>query len=143
MSLDGRSGGDLLRGLDDRQRRHVLYVQIFPNLLLSLHPDYVMTHRVEPVSATATHVECEWLFPPEVTARSGFDPSYAVEFWDLVNRQDWRAVESVQRSVESPKFAPGPLGPSEDAVYQFVTIVAAGYLGRPLMPGSIDGRYSR
>jgi len=139
MSLDGRSAGDPLRGLDDHQRRHVLYVQLFPNLLLSLHPDYVMTHRLEPVTATTTHVECQWLFPPGVTSRSGFDPSYAVEFWDLVNRQDWRAIESVQRSMESPKFTPGSLGPSEDAVYQFVTMVAAGYLGGPLVPGSTDG----
>ena len=140
MSLDGRSGGGPVRGLDDRQRRHVLYVQVFPNLLLSLHPDYVMTHRVEPVTATTSHVECQWLFPPEVTARSGFDPSYAVDFWDLVNRQDWRATESVQRSMESPQFTPGPLGPSEDAVYQFVTMVAAGYLGRALVPGSVHYR---
>jgi phenylpropionate dioxygenase-like ring-hydroxylating dioxygenase large terminal subunit len=143
MSLDGRSGAGPLRRLDDRQRRHVLYVQLFPNLMLSLHPDYVMTHRVEPVTATTTHVECQWLFPPEVTARSDFDPSYAVDFWDLVNRQDWRAVESVQRSLESPKFTPGPLGPSEDAVYQFVTMVAAGYLGQPLVPGSVDERRLR
>src|SRR5262249_52414287 len=69
MSLDGRSTGAPIRRLDDRQRCHVLYVQLFPNLLLSLHPDYVMTHRLEPVSATATHVECQWLFPPEATAR--------------------------------------------------------------------------
>jgi len=111
--------------------------------LLSLHPDYVMTHRVEPVTAATTHVQCQWLFPPEVTARSDFDPSYAVEFWDLVNRQDWRAVESVQRSMESPRYVPGPLGPSEDAVYQFVTTVAAGYLRQPLVPGSVERRWSR
>jgi Rieske 2Fe-2S family protein len=140
MSLDGRSGGGPLRRLDDHQRRHVLYLHLFPNLLLSLHPDYVMTHRVEPITATTSHVECQWLFPPEVMARSGFDPSYAVEFWDLVNRQDWHAVESVQRNVESPEFVPGPLGLSEDAVYQFVTMVAAGYLGRPLVPSSVDQR---
>jgi len=41
--------------------------------------------------------------------------------------------------MESPKFTPGSLGPSEDAVYQFVTMVAAGYLGGPLVPGSTDG----
>ena len=54
MSLDGRSGGVVLPGLDERRRRQVLYLNLFPNLLLSLHPDYVMTHRIEPL--TPTHV---------------------------------------------------------------------------------------
>jgi len=138
MSLDGRSGGSPLRRLDERQRRHVVYVQIFPNLLLSLHPDYVMTHRIEPITATSCRVECQWLFAPEVVAHPDFDPSYAVDFWDVTNRQDWRAVESVQRGLASPKFVPGPLGPSEDAVHQFASRVATAYLARPPAPGSVD-----
>jgi Rieske 2Fe-2S family protein len=44
----------------------------------------------------------------------------AVEFWDLTNRQDWAACESVQRGVRSPHFRPGPLAPAEDAVGQFL-----------------------
>ena len=48
MSMTGASEGVLLPGLDATRRRQVLYVGVFPNLLLSLHPDYVMTHRIEP-----------------------------------------------------------------------------------------------
>ena len=44
MSLDGASGGVPLRGLDAQGLRTVIYVNILPNVLLSLHPDYVMTH---------------------------------------------------------------------------------------------------
>ncbi len=139
MSLDGRSHGVVLRGLDAHQRRQVIYVNLFPNLLISLHPDYVMTHRIEPITPGTSHVECQWLFPPEAMERSGFDPSYAVDFWDLTNRQDWDAVESVQRSLASPRFVPGLLSGSEDAVYQFVTMVAAGYLGRELVRGTVPG----
>ena len=139
MSLDGRSDGVVLRGLDEHQRRRVLYLNLFPNLLVSLHPDYVMTHRIEPVTPSTSHVACQWLFPPEAVAQPGFDPSYAVDFWDLTNRQDWAAVESVQRGVASPRFVPGILSGSEDAVYHFVTMVAAGYLGRELERGSVDG----
>jgi Rieske 2Fe-2S family protein len=29
----------------------VIYVNVFPNILLSLHPDYVMTHRLTPLAA--------------------------------------------------------------------------------------------
>ena len=55
------------------------------------------------------------------------DPSYAVDFWDRTNRQDWAACESVQRGLASPHFRPGPLAPNEDAVHEFVTMVARGY----------------
>ena len=130
MSLDGSSGGVPLRGLDAQGLRTVIYVNIFPNVLLSLHPDYVMTHRLIPVAADRTTIECTWAFAPEAVARPDFDPSYAVEFWDVTNQQDWSACESVQRGLASPHASPGPLSPAEDAVYAFVTTMARGYLGQ-------------
>jgi glycine betaine catabolism A len=134
MALDGTVGAAPLPGLDERRRRQVLYVGLFPNLLMSAHPDYVLTHRLEPLGPGGTRVECEWLFAPEAVAADGFDPSPAVRFWDLTNRQDWRACESVQRGMGSPGYRPGPLAPSEDAVYRFVSLVAAGYLHGRVVP---------
>ncbi len=119
MSFDGSSGGRPLDGVDPRK---VLYLGLMPNLLLSMHPDYVMTHRMVPLTPGETWVECAWYFPDE-----DVDPSYAVEFWDTTNRQDWAACESVQRGLSSPHFSPGPLAPNEDAVHQFVTTVARAY----------------
>jgi len=52
-----------------------------------------------------------------------------VDFWDLTNRQDWAACESVQRGMRAPHHVPGPLAPDEDGVYQFVTKMARRYLG--------------
>ena len=132
MSLDGASHGAALRGLDAKGLRTVIYVSIFPNVLLSLHPDYVMVHRLVPLAADRTRIECTWAFAPESLARPGFDPGYAVEFWDITNRQDWHACESVQRGLSSPHAVPGPLSSEEDAVYQFVTMVARGYQGEPV-----------
>ena len=109
MSLDGSSAGVPLRGLDAQGLRTVIYVNIFPNVLLSLHPDYVMTHRLIPVAADRTTIECTWAFAPEAMARPDFDPGYAVEFWDITNQQDWAACESVQRGLTSPHACPGPL----------------------------------
>jgi glycine betaine catabolism A len=129
MSLDGHSDGVPIPGLDTGRLRTVAYLGLFPNLLLSLHPDYVMTHLVEPLGPALSHVVCSWYFPPEATERPGFDPSYAVEFWDRTNRQDWAACESVQRGMASPHFQPGPLAPAEDAVYHVVTMIARAYLG--------------
>ena len=128
-SLDGRSGGAALRGLSGPALRTVIYVAIFPNVLLSLHPDYVMTHILRPVAADRTVIECSWAFAPEAVERPDFDPAYAVDFWDRTNRQDWAACESVQRGLASPFASAGPLAPDEDAVYSFVTTMARAYLG--------------
>jgi glycine betaine catabolism A len=130
MSLDGTSLGMPLRGLDATGLRTVIYLNIFPNVLLSLHPDYVMTHVLTPLAADRTLIECSWAFAPEALERADFDPGYAVEFWDITNQQDWGACESVQRGLSSEHAVPGPLSPDEDAVYQFVTQVARGYTGR-------------
>jgi glycine betaine catabolism A len=129
MSLDGHSGGVPLRGLSETGRRTVGYVGIFPNVLLSLHPDYVMTHVLVPVAADRTRISCSWAFAPEAVGSAGFDPSYAVDFWDLTNRQDWAACEAVQRGLSSPFASAGPMAPEEDAIYSFVTTVARGYRG--------------
>lgn len=127
MSLDGHSGGVAIAGLSEQELRTVMYIVGYPNLLVSLHPDYVMTHLLTPLTVDRTHVECVWAFPREVAEQPGFDPAYAVDFWDLTNRQDWAACESVQRGLSNPLAQPGPLAPEEDGVYQFVTRVARAY----------------
>jgi len=129
MSLSGQSGGVAIKGLSQQELRTVMYLVGFPNLLVSLHPDYVMTHLMTPLAVDRTHVECAWAFPKEALEKPDFDPSYAVDFWDLTNRQDWAACGSVQRGLSSPHSRPGPLAPDEDGVYQFVTRVARAYTG--------------
>jgi glycine betaine catabolism A len=128
MSLDGR-GGPPVEGLAGERLRTVEYLHLLPNLLLSLHPDYLMTHLIQPLDPGRSRIVCTWYFPRETVERPGFDPDYAVEFWDRTNRQDWAACESVQRSLASPHFRPGPLAPNEDAVYRFETLIARAYLG--------------
>jgi len=120
MSLDGRGAGTVI---DGTPAHTVRYVAVFPNLLISAHPDYVMTHRLHPVAPDRTLVECAWLVPDGLT-----DASHAVDFWDVTNRQDWAACESVQRGLTSPHCRPGPLAPNEDAVHRWVRLVAACYL---------------
>ena len=137
MSLTGQSGGTVLRGLEGRSRREVVYLVLFPNVLLSLHPDYVMTHVLTPLGPGRTGVRCSWSFSPEDRDRPGFDPSFAVDFWDITNRQDWAACESVQRGITSEHWTPGQLAPDEDGVYQFVTMVARGYRGQSLQAAPI------
>ncbi len=128
MSLTGESGGRPIPGVSPTT---VLYAGLVPNLLISAHPDYVMTHRLVPLAPGRTWVECSWYFP-DTGDDPSIDASYAVEFWDLTNKQDWRACESVQRGLASPHFRPGPFGPSEDAVHMFATTIARAYRGLPI-----------
>jgi Rieske 2Fe-2S family protein len=128
MSLTGESGGVAMPGLTGDQTREIHYYGLFPNLLLSMHPDYVLTHRLEPIGPDETVVECEWLFPPEARDVDGFDPTYAVEFWDLTNQQDWAACESVFRGLSSRGARQGPFTWSEDEVQLFMAMVARGYV---------------
>lgn len=137
MSLTGESRGVPIPGLEGRGLREIYYFGLFPNLLISLHPDYVMTHRFEPLDAGHSRIECQWLFPPEARGRADFDPSYAAEFWDITNREDWTACESVQRGVASRGYRQGPLAHEEGDVVDFIQLVARAYLdGRASPPPS-------
>ncbi len=135
MSLTGKGGAPFLPGLAAEQRHRVYYFGLFPNLLISPHPDFVLSHRVEPLAPSRSRVECRTLFRREVIEQGGIDLKYAGEFWDVTNQQDWAAIESIQRSAASPGFRPGPISEMEEAVYQFFNMVASGYVaGEPVPP---------
>ena len=134
MSLTGESLGVTIPGLPDDKRRTVGYAAVFPNLLISPHPDYVMTHRLVPLATGRTWVECAWYFPAEAFEEPGFTPAYAAEFWDITNAEDWLACESVQRNVGSPGYRPGPFSYWEVDVFRAQAMVARGYLEGRLAP---------
>ena len=119
MSMDGRRVGGFLPGLNLEERSKVLYYAVLPNLLLSLHPDYVMTHVLRPLAENRTEVVCEWHFPPSTLADPAFNPAPAVEFWDLTNRQDWHVSELSQLGIGSKAYRPGPYSPREELLHAF------------------------
>jgi glycine betaine catabolism A len=134
MSLTGASDGVPIATVPEAKRREVGYAVLLPNLLLSLHPDYVMAHRLVPLAPDRTWIECAWHFPAETLDRPGFSPDYAADFWDVTNRQDWRACESVQRNAASPGFRQGPFSPWESDVWREMTMMARAYLTGRLAP---------
>jgi phenylpropionate dioxygenase-like ring-hydroxylating dioxygenase large terminal subunit len=140
MSFDGNSPVSPLPGVIGERLRRVVYITLFPNLLISAHPDYVLVHRLTPVAFDRTSIECSWLFPTEFAADPAFDPSYAVDFWDLTNREDWAVCEGVQRGMRNTGYRQGPLSSWEATVYQFLTMVARAYLGQRLTPSPVEER---
>jgi Rieske 2Fe-2S family protein len=119
LSMDGTCPRAILPGLSADDARRVYYYCIFPNMMLSLHPDYMLTHTLWPVAADRTINVCEWHFQPSELARPGFDPADCVEFWDMTNRQDWHVCQLSQAGIASPAYVPGPYSNREDLLYAF------------------------
>jgi glycine betaine catabolism A len=86
---------------------------VYPNFLLSLSADHVTAFTLWPQGPGRTRIHCEFLFHPDEMSRAEFDPSDAVDFWDLVNHQDWTICESVQRGMSSRVFEHGYYAPME------------------------------
>ena len=128
MSVDGSAQGrKRLPGWATDESGHVLYFVVWPNLLLSVFPDYAMTHQVWPLEPGSSLVRCEWYFDPETMARPDFDPSGAIEFWDLTNRQDWHVCELVQQGTGSRAYTRGRYSYMEDMVHAFDLMLADRY----------------
>jgi Rieske 2Fe-2S family protein len=86
---------------------------VYPNFLLSLSADHVAAFVLRPHGPERTRVVCEFLFHPDEMGRPDFDPTDAVDFWDLVNRQDWAICEGVQDGMRSRVFTHGYYAPME------------------------------
>jgi Rieske 2Fe-2S family protein len=93
--------------------QQVFYYSVFPNMLLSLHPEYAMVHQLWPQSPERTLIVCDWFFHPDAAGRDGFNPEDAIEFWDVTNKQDWHVCELSQQGIASRAYEPGPYGSRE------------------------------
>jgi Rieske 2Fe-2S family protein len=113
-TLTGKACGRLVNAsLGDDDRRRAFYYTLMPNLMLSIHPDYVNYYLLTPVAPDRTIVESEWMFHPANKGDAAFNPADAVAFWDVTNRQDWDICERSQLGISSRRYEPGPYSPRE------------------------------
>ena len=87
---------------------------LYPNLFLSLACDHAAVFILKPRSPVRTDITCHFLFEPFELAKVDFDARDTVEFWDLVNRQDWSICESVQQGISARVHERGYYAPMED-----------------------------
>ncbi|HLU37925.1 MAG TPA: aromatic ring-hydroxylating dioxygenase subunit alpha [Planctomycetota bacterium] len=114
VTFTGRPAGVPVHpDLPSEERRRAYYYTLMPNLLLSIHPDYVNYYRVQPIAPDRTRIETEWLFHPASLDDGSSNTADAIEFWDLTNRQDWDVVERNQLGVSSRRYEPGPYSARE------------------------------
>jgi Rieske 2Fe-2S family protein len=113
LTMSGNACAAFVGKIENLQQ--VFYYSIFPNMLLSLHPEYVMVHKLWPQSPERTLIVCDWLFHPDA-ARAGqavYNPDDAIEFWDMTNKQDWHVCELSQQGIASRAYTPGPYSSRE------------------------------
>ena len=101
-------------GLNEAEQVNHFGELIYPNLMLSLSRDHVAAFVLQPIAADRTTIECQLLFHPAEMAKATFDAWDAVDFWHMVNLQDWAICERVQRGMASRSFEHGWYAPMED-----------------------------
>jgi Rieske 2Fe-2S family protein len=101
-------------GLNEEERVRHKGELCFPNLMLSLACDHIAAFLLWPLAANRTRIGCNFLFHPGEITKPNFGPLDAVEFWDLVNRQDWAICERVQQGISSRVHKYGYYAPMED-----------------------------
>jgi phenylpropionate dioxygenase-like ring-hydroxylating dioxygenase large terminal subunit len=111
LTMSGNACAAFVGKIENLQQ--VFYYSIFPNMLLSLHPEYVMVHQLWPQSPEQTLIVCDWLFHPDAFGRKDFRPEDAIEFWDMTNKQDWHVCELSQQGISSRAYEPGPYSARE------------------------------
>ena len=97
----------------EEDRARVYYYSIFPNMLLSLHPDYVMVHTLWPSRPTGRSSNangCSTRTPRNNPASIPTTPSAS---GTKSNRQDWHVCELSQLGVSSRAYSPSPYSPRE------------------------------
>lgn len=113
-TLSGRACGRPVSGrAAPEDARRAYYYTLMPNMMLSVHPDYVNYYMLTPVAADRTIVESEWLFNDASADDPAFNPADAIDFWDVTNRQDWDICERSQAGIASRRYQPGPYSPRE------------------------------
>ena len=119
LSVDGKRRRAVLPGLGPEEQTAVNYFAIYPNLLLTLHPDYMLTITIWPQTPARTRLVGEWHFHPDEIARPEFVYEDAVEFWDITNREDWAISERSQQGISSRGYTPGPYSAREMQLWEF------------------------
>ncbi|MEW2529675.1 aromatic ring-hydroxylating dioxygenase subunit alpha [Streptomyces sp. NPDC047071] len=119
FTVDGSAGFGRLPGVADEQDRRYYAITVRPTAFVNLVPDHVILHRMVPLAADRTVVECDWLYAADVVAR-GADLSKSVELFHRVNEQDFAACERTQPAMSSRAYRHGGvLVPTEHHIGEF------------------------
>ena len=95
------------------------YLTLLPNQFVAAHSDYVRQVSIKPLTPDTTEVICEWLFSPEAMDDPAFDPQRAIDFGNLILKQDAQVCEINQLGLSALPHTHGHLAPQEQDVVNF------------------------
>ena len=90
------------------------YYAIYPNLLLSLHPDYMMIHTIWPETVDRTKIICEWYFQPAELAVDATPSNSGTR-----RTAKTGLCELSQAGIRSRAYTPGPYSKREALLHAF------------------------
>lgn len=134
FTASGTTNRRTFPGLNPAEQTRHFGELIYPNMFISLSSDHIAVFVLQPDGPHKTVVECHFLFETFEMEKPDFDPSDAVDFWDLVNRQDWEICERVQQGMSSRVHDHGYCAPMEDLtldIRKYVTKRIGPYLEAP------------
>lgn len=124
-TFTGTTNRKSFEGLSETEKVRHKGELVYPNLLLSVSADHGAAFILWPLAPDRTRVDVRFLFAPDEMARDDFDPSDAVDFWDITNRQDWAVCERVQKGMSSHVHTHGYYAPMEDESLDIRRYIAA------------------
>jgi Rieske 2Fe-2S family protein len=128
MEIEGaetvsRTGSLEGRPLIGRAKR-VHDAHLFPLLLTSLQPDYLLLYRLSPLAPDRTRITFDVWFHPAANV----DAPAVYELWDQINGEDRAIIEDQQQNARSRAFEPARYEPVEEGMHAFDRFVADAYL---------------
>ena len=92
----------------------------YPNFWMDSVSDYIWTMRITPINASTTDVEFCWLVDGKAEEGKDYQLEHLTAFWEITGDQDGQLCENNFKGIESNAYKPGPYGPVEDQVINFV-----------------------
>ncbi len=129
MGRNGHAERPPITGLDPAEHSSVYYYALFPNALISLHPDYVMLHTLWPRAVDRTDVICEWYFEPDTIGGRRVRPLRRRSISGTRSTARTGGVcELTQKGVRARGYTAGRYSSHEGDVHAFDAMVAERYM---------------
>lgn len=97
---------------------------LFPLLLTSLQPDYLLMYRLCPLAPDRTRVVFDVWFHPA----ADLEAPAVYELWDEINAEDRAVIEDQQQNARSRAFEPAYYEAVEEGMHAFDRLVAQAYV---------------
>jgi Rieske 2Fe-2S family protein len=120
FTLSGTGGFPRLPGLTDEDDRRYFGLNVWPQVFMNLVSDHVIAHYMTPIGPSRSKVVCEWLYTPDIAAKTDEELADSYLLFDRVNRQDFEACERCQMGVSSRTYQDGGVFvPNEHHIARF------------------------